>query len=165
MQVAAYCTLPLYSALCYWHTHRQKGSAPMTDHAAEDQEDQRSTDYLPVTYPTASRPMESTRIVRSDASALADLQSHWGSVYEIGLDGDIWSATFLGTADQLRAHTCLELRVLIRADYAYRQQAGPARRAAAEPAGRDPRSADDNRRLRPVADGGDEVIRGERMSL
>ena len=68
--------------------------------------------------------MESTRTVLSDAAALADLQMHWGSAYVIGLDGDIWSATFRGTADELRAHTCLELRTLIRADYAYRQQAG-----------------------------------------
>lgn len=70
------------------------------------------------------RPMESTRIALSDAAALADLQMHWGSAYVIGLDGDIWSATFRGTADELRAHTCLELRTLIRADYSYRQRAG-----------------------------------------
>jgi len=68
--------------------------------------------------------MESTRIAVSDAAALVDLQMHWGSAYVIGLDGDIWSATFRGTADELRAHTCLELRTLIRADYAYRQQSG-----------------------------------------
>ena len=70
------------------------------------------------------RPMESTRIALSDAAALADLQMHWGSAYVIGLDGDIWSATFRGTTDEFRAHTCLELRTLIRADYAYRQRAG-----------------------------------------
>jgi hypothetical protein len=70
------------------------------------------------------RPMESTRIALSDAAALADLQIHWGSAYVIGLDGDIWSAMFRGTTDELRAHTCLELRTLIRADYAYRQKAG-----------------------------------------
>jgi hypothetical protein len=70
------------------------------------------------------RPMESTRIALSDAAALADLQMHWGSAYVIGLDGDIWSATFRGSADELRAHTPLELRTLIRADYAYRQRAG-----------------------------------------
>jgi hypothetical protein len=73
------------------------------------------------------RPMESTRIVLSEAAALADLQLHWGSAYVIGLDGDIWTATFRGTADELRAHTCLELRTLIRADYAYRQRARPAK--------------------------------------
>ena len=89
--------------------------------------------------------MESTGFARSDPAALADLQLHWGSGYEIGLDGDIWSATFRGTTDELRAHTCAELRVLIRADYAYRQQAGPARRTG---------SAD-----------GPGLIRGERMSL
>jgi hypothetical protein len=89
--------------------------------------------------------MESTRIARSDASALADLQVHWGSVYEIGLDGDIWSATFRGTADELRAHTCLELRTLIRADYYYRQQQ-PGRQSGS-------------------AGGGHGMIRGERMSL
>jgi len=69
--------------------------------------------------------MESTRFALSDAAALADLQLHWGSAYVIGLDGDIWSATFRGTADELRAHTCLELRTMIRADYAYRQRARP----------------------------------------
>jgi hypothetical protein len=68
--------------------------------------------------------MESTRIVLSDAAALADLQMHWGSAYVIALDGDIWSATYRGTTDELRAHTCLELRTLIRADYAYRQKVG-----------------------------------------
>lgn len=68
--------------------------------------------------------MESTRIALSDAAALADMQVHWGSAYVIGLDGDIWSATFRGTADELRAHTALELRTLIRADYAYRRRAG-----------------------------------------
>jgi hypothetical protein len=60
---------------------------------------------------------------RSDASALADLQMHWDEAYTIGLDGDIWLARFHGTADELRAHTSTELRELIRADYAYRQQA------------------------------------------
>ncbi|HEY7323187.1 MAG TPA: hypothetical protein VH520_00060 [Streptosporangiaceae bacterium] len=70
------------------------------------------------------RPMESTGFALSDAAALADLQTHWDSAYVISLDGDIWSATFRGTADELRAHTALELRTLIRADYAYRQRAG-----------------------------------------
>jgi hypothetical protein len=60
---------------------------------------------------------------RSDASALADLQMHWDEAYTIGLDGDIWLARFHGTADELRAHTSTELRELIRADYAFRQQA------------------------------------------
>jgi hypothetical protein len=106
--------------------------------------------------------MESTHFARSDASALADLQLHWGSGYEIGLDGDIWSATFRGTADELRAHTAAELRVLIRADYAYRQQAGPPRHL--------PRAADPGQRREdhPVGWPGsaaDGVIRGERMSL
>jgi hypothetical protein len=74
------------------------------------------------------RPMESTRIVLSEAAALADLQLHWGSAYVIGLDGDIWAATFRGTEDELRAHTYIELRTLIRADYAYRQRAEPTGR-------------------------------------
>jgi hypothetical protein len=106
--------------------------------------------------------MESTHFARTDASALADLQLHWGSGYEIGLDGEIWCATFRGTADELRAHTAAELRSAIRADYAYRQQAGSARPL--------PRAADSDQRdqvhpaERPhsAADG---VIRGERMSL
>jgi hypothetical protein len=106
--------------------------------------------------------MESTHFARSDASALADLQLHWGSGYEIGLDGDIWCATFRGTADELRAHTATELRVLIRADYAYRQQAGPDRHP--------PRAADTDQRddshpaVRPSS-AGDGAVRGERMSL
>jgi hypothetical protein len=48
---------------------------------------------------------------------------HWDEAYAIGLDGDIWLARFHGSADELRAHTSTELRQLIRADYAYRQQA------------------------------------------
>ena len=60
---------------------------------------------------------------RSDASALADLQMHWDEAYTIGLDGDIWSARFHGSPDELRAHTSTELRELIRADYMYRQRA------------------------------------------
>lgn len=83
----------------------------------------------PEDYPaTASRPMESTRVAMSDAWALADLQAHWGSAYVIRLDGDIWVAAFRGCTDELRAHTCLELREFIRADYAYRQQAGLTQR-------------------------------------
>ncbi len=59
---------------------------------------------------------------RSDASALADLQMHWDEAYVIGLDGDIWSARYRTATDELRAHTCTELRDLIRSDYAYRQK-------------------------------------------
>jgi hypothetical protein len=68
---------------------------------------------------------------RSDASALADLQMHWDEAYAIGLDGDIWSARFHGSTDDLRAHTSTELRELIRADYAYRQQVSRVQAAAA----------------------------------
>lgn len=64
---------------------------------------------------------------RSEASALADLQMHWDEAYAIGLDGDIWSARFHGSADELRAHTSSELRELIRTDYAYRARAGSGR--------------------------------------
>jgi hypothetical protein len=60
---------------------------------------------------------------RSEASALADLQMHWDEAYVIGLDGHIWSATYRGSADELRAHTSAQLRELIRSDYAYRQKA------------------------------------------
>jgi hypothetical protein len=59
---------------------------------------------------------------RGDASALADLKMHWDEAYVIGLDGDIWSARYRTSADELRAHTCTELRELIRSDYAYRQK-------------------------------------------
>ncbi len=106
--------------------------------------------------------MESTHFARSDAPALADLQLHWGSAYDIGLDGDIWSATFRGTADELRAHTCTELRVLIRADYAYRRQAGPVPQLP-RPADRDQRGLGNP--AGPPGAAGDGVIRGERMSL
>jgi hypothetical protein len=58
----------------------------------------------------------------SDASALADLQMHWDEAYVIGLDGDIWSARYHTSADELRAHTSTELRELIRSDYTYRQK-------------------------------------------
>jgi hypothetical protein len=64
---------------------------------------------------------------RSDASALADLQMHWDEAYAIGLDGDIWTARFHGCADELRAHTCDELRDMIRADYLIRQRSGTHR--------------------------------------
>jgi hypothetical protein len=68
---------------------------------------------------------------RSDASALADLQMHWDEAYVIGLDGNIWSARHLDSADELRAHTSMELRELIRSDYAFRQRSGlTARRPA-----------------------------------
>lgn len=73
---------------------------------------------------------------RSEASALADLQMHWDEAYSIGLDGDIWRASFRGTADELRAHTSSELRDLIRADYAYRQRARPSTQAEREAGGR-----------------------------
>jgi hypothetical protein len=106
--------------------------------------------------------MESTHFARSDASALADLQLHWGSGYEIGLDGDIWYATFRGTADELRAQTAMELRAAIRADYAYRQQAGPARHLARAA---DPDQRDEDRAAGRPRSAGDGVIRGERMSL
>ncbi len=150
----------------------------MTEHAdspSTGQTDGPCTDYRPADYPTVSRPMESTRTVRTDASALTDLQLHWGSAYEIGLDGDIWSATFRGAADQLRAHTCLELRMLIRADYAYRQHAGPARRAADPPeAASTACTADatgknelvDDQQARCAGEGaGHGFNRGQRMSL
>jgi hypothetical protein len=63
---------------------------------------------------------------RSDASALADLKMHWDEAYVIGLDGDIWSARYHTSADELRAHTSIELRELIRSDYAYRQKVSRA---------------------------------------
>src|SRR5580700_9877072 len=63
------------------------------------------------------------RMDRTEASALADLQMHWDEAYIIGLDGDIWSARYRSSADELRAHTSSELRELIRSDYAYRQKA------------------------------------------
>jgi hypothetical protein len=65
---------------------------------------------------------------RSDASALADLQMHWDEAYVIGLDGDIWSARYHTSTDELRAHTSSELRELIRSDYTYRQRVDPASR-------------------------------------
>ena len=64
----------------------------------------------------------------SDASALADLQMHWDEAYVIGLDGDIWSARYRTSTDELRAHTSGELRELIRSDYGYRQKVDRATR-------------------------------------
>ncbi len=64
----------------------------------------------------------------SDASALADLQMHWDEAYVIGLDGDIWSARYRTSTDELRAHTSSELRELIRSDYVYRQKVDRATR-------------------------------------
>ncbi|HTA01372.1 MAG TPA: hypothetical protein VK802_13385 [Streptosporangiaceae bacterium] len=66
--------------------------------------------------------MTSGGMSRSDASALVDLQMHWDEAYVIGLDGDIWSARYRTSTDELRAHTSSELRELIRSDYAYRQK-------------------------------------------
>lgn len=108
---------------------------------------------------------------RSEASALADLQMHWDEAYEIGLDGDIWSAQFRGSTDQLRAHTSHELRELIRTDYTYRHHAGATRRSCssdeldAEDSYRahyDDGAEDDAPPAQPAASFAD--IRGERMS-
>ena len=85
---------------------------------------------------------------RSDASALADLQMHWDEAYVIGLDGDIWSARYRTSTDELRAHDSTELRELIRSDYAYRQKAGLAIRVD-EP---DPDDADEDDDLFDEAD-------------
>jgi hypothetical protein len=79
---------------------------------------------------------------RSEASELADLQMHWDEVYDIGLDGDIWSAQFRGSADQLRAHTSHELRELIRTDYSYRYRASRPAVSSPGPSGDD--SGDDD---------------------
>ena len=121
--------------------------------------DYESADFRLVAYPgPPSAPMESSRMARSDAAALADLQLHWGEAYLIGLDGHIWSATFRGCADELRAHSCVELRDLIRADYSYRQHSGGT--------GRSPTAAGpDQEPGKPPAQGGQPPIRGERMSL
>lgn len=124
---------------------------------------------------------------RSEASALADLQMHWDEAYVITLDGDVWSARYRGSADELRAQTCDELRDLIRSDYAYRQKAGLV---AYDPDGDEDDGADDggaddqataggdgtggNRQEHPDTDaperpdaevGNFATIRGERMSI
>jgi hypothetical protein len=125
---------------------------------------------------------------RSDASALADLQMHWDEAYDIGLDGDIWSARFRGSTDELRAHTSHELRDLIRTDYTYRHNVSRVRGAngstdadssAAPPAGPRSREHDDDDLYRAQYDDGTQDvddtpavrkrtnftdIRGERMS-
>jgi hypothetical protein len=112
--------------------------------------------------PVARSPMESSRMARSDASALADLQLHWGEAYVIGLDGDIWSATFRGSTDELRAHDCLELRELIRVDYSYRQHAGARRGHSAADQAPDQRDDQPGQLAEPSRP---DPIRGERMSL
>ena len=126
---------------------------------------------------------------RSDASALADLQMHWDEAYDIGLDGDIWSARFRGSTDELRAHTSHELRDLIRTDYTYRHNVSRIRgangrvavggRPAPGPPGPGSREYDDDDLYRAQYDDGahdeDDTpavrprtnfadIRGERMS-
>ncbi|HYK26939.1 MAG TPA: hypothetical protein VEV61_03145 [Streptosporangiaceae bacterium] len=58
-----------------------------------------------------------------DATALMDLQMHWDEAYVISLNGETWWARFRGSADDLLADTCDELRDLIRTDYANRQRA------------------------------------------
>ena len=85
---------------------------------------------------------------RSDASALADLQMHWDEAYVIGLDGNIWSARYHTSADELRAHTSTELRELIRSDYAYRQKAYVATEAPDEDEDDEPDEPDEPRRGR-----------------
>jgi hypothetical protein len=79
---------------------------------------------------------------RSEASELADLQMHWDEAYDIGLDGDIWSAQFRGSTEQLRAHTSHELRELIRTDYTYRYRARSPAVSSPDPGGDD--SGDDD---------------------
>jgi hypothetical protein len=59
---------------------------------------------------------------RNEASALADLQMHWDEAYAVGFDGDVWSARFHGSTDELCARTSSDLRELIRADYVHRQR-------------------------------------------
>jgi hypothetical protein len=97
---------------------------------------------------------------RTEASALADLQMHWDEAYVIGLDGDIWSAQFRGSADELRAHSSSELRELIRADYACRQQ---GRAALADAAADDRAEAGGTNDQKPERVNF-ATIRGERMS-
>jgi hypothetical protein len=113
---------------------------------------------------------------RSEASELADLQMHWDEVYDIGLDGDIWSAQFRGSTDQLRAHTSRELRELIRTDYTYRYRASSPAVPSSAPDGDDtddddPYGAyyddgtDDDEDAPPATPRADFAdIRGERMS-
>jgi len=91
---------------------------------------------------------------REDASALADLQMHWDEAYIIGVDGDTWSARFRDSADsanELKAQDSVELRELIRADYARRQQS----RTVSERGGGAARGFDQ---------GNFAGLRGERMS-
>jgi hypothetical protein len=70
---------------------------------------------------------------RNEASALADLQMHWDEAYEIGFDGEVWSARFHGSTDELCARSSSDLRELIRADYDHRQR--PRRPALPDDAG------------------------------
>ncbi len=92
-----------------------------------------------------SGPAVEAALDRSDASALADLQMHWDEAYVIGLDGEIWSARFRDSTDELRAHTSTELRELIRADYSYRAKVQPADDALGEEDGSDGDPSDGER--------------------
>jgi hypothetical protein len=118
---------------------------------------------------------------RNEASALADLQMHWDEAYVIGFDGDVWSARFHGSADELCARTGSDLRELIRADYAHRQRpprptqapvrgsaiADAGRTADDDPADDDPADYDDPaaRSAEPLGPDDFAAIRGERMSM
>jgi hypothetical protein len=90
---------------------------------------------------------------RSEASALADLQMHWDEAYVITLDGNIWSARYRASADELRAHTSSELRELIRSDYAYRQKA--------DLVAYDPDEGDEHGETSGADDDNDEAVAGD----
>ena len=89
----------------------------------------------------------------SDASALADLQMHWDEAYVIGLDGDIWSARYRTSTDELRAHTSSELRELIRSDYTYRQKVDRPTRDPDEDADEDADEENEIEDVDSLADG------------
>ena len=125
--------------------------------------------------PGATGPTMEAALDRSEASELADLQMHWDEAYDIGLDGDIWSAQFRGSTDELRAHTSHELRELIRTDYTYRYRASSPAVSSPGPGGDDSdddpygahydngtRDDEDAPAAPPRANFAD--IRGERMS-
>jgi hypothetical protein len=58
-------------------------------------------------------------LTRSDASELNDLAWHWEHAYLVACDGDVFTATRVGNPTHiLTAETPVELRQLIRQDYA-----------------------------------------------
>jgi hypothetical protein len=67
--------------------------------------------------------MDPAQVSKEQASALADLQFHWGERYEVALEDGTWSARWRGTGEVMTATGEDALRQMIREDYVRRQRA------------------------------------------